>query len=433
MLRIRIAKTLFPFVAVAVLGSVRYPGSKMKSGKFGGLNITQCEPKLPKVDVTFPQHDPIIIEEVTMSDGSKYVGVLHDGQRCGEGESWEKKGHYKGTWVNNVKCGNGVFKFSHGCTYEGQFANDLPNGHGKMTLRDGKVFEGEFVNGALKGQPRSLTFPWGRYEGDVLNNQPHGYGRKIFKSGELMEGDFCEGVASGQVKHVKKSGAVWEGHFVNNQLVSGRCTCTDGTIKEGTFVNGDMNGECTVYGPAGGFKYSGMFVNDVPHGFGTATLPGGIIVEGTFVNGRPHGILRSTLPNGVVADVEFVDGVPQKNVSSTLPDGGVATGTLTGVETGEIDGSVRIDYPDGIVAEATLTNRMMHGPIKITYPDGTVTVGLIKCNKNYGEWRTTKPDGTVTVKDHTPHWADRMKLWEQELRLIYWPRLKVAVKFGKDE
>lgn len=140
MLRIRIAKTLFPVVAVALMCSARYKGHKTKAGKFVVLNIAQCEPRLPKVDATLPHHDPINIEEVIMADGSKYVGVLQDGKCCGEGESWDKNGHYKGQWVDNVKCGTGVFTFSNGCTYEGQFANDHPNGQGKMTLPGGKVF-----------------------------------------------------------------------------------------------------------------------------------------------------------------------------------------------------------------------------------------------------------------------------------------------------
>eukprot|EP01032_Pedospumella_encystans_P008920 gene8920-10538_t len=392
--------------AVAVMGSACNSGPKTKSDKFVVLNVAHCEPRLPKVDVTLPQHDHIIIEEVIMADGSKYVGVLQDGQRSGEGESWNKRGHFKGTWVNNVKCGKGVFTFSNGCTYEGQFANDLPNGQGKIILLDGKVFEGEFVNGALKGQPRSLTFSWGRYEGDVLNNHPHGYGRKIYKNGELMEGDFCEGVASGHVKYNDADGEVWEGHFENNQLISGKVTLKNGKVYEGTFLDWKLNGEGRYLYPDGSCFVS-LFINGEPHGPAHYTDADGSVVDGTYVNGTRSGLFRAIDVNGNVVDIMYVRGEPHE------------------VRTCEL--------PDGTIYEVIKTEYGLNGPAKLTYPDGTVKEGLMKCSEWYGEWKTTHPDGSITVRDYTPQLWDKVELHAKEMCLYCWCKVKAAINIGQPE
>ena len=189
MLSVSRLKALTPLLAVAVVGVTYKSVSNTKILRQNLFIFSSCEQAVTPGSGVQLQSDPICPEEFTMADGSKYVGVLQDGQRCGEGESWDKKGHYKGTWINNVKCGLGIFTYTTGCVYEGAFANDQPNGLGKMTLRDGKVFEGEFVNGVLQGQPRTLMFPSACYHGDVLNNMPHGKGRMEYNNGSVLEGE----------------------------------------------------------------------------------------------------------------------------------------------------------------------------------------------------------------------------------------------------
>ncbi len=423
MLRIRSVKTLAPLVAFAVMGSSRYSGPKTKSGNFVGLNFIQCEPRLPTVDVSLPQYKAAVVEEVVMADGSKYVGVRQDGQRCGEGESWDKKGHYKGSGVGNVKGGQGGFKFANGYTYEGQFDNDLLNGHGKMTLRDGEVFEGEFVNGVLQGQPRCLTFPWGRFEGDTLNNLPHGFGRKVYNDGVLEEGEFFEGLASGQFKRIDLEGTVLEGEFANNVITSGKATFTCGSVMEGTFIDYQLHGPGRMYLP-GEYDFVGLFVNGNRHGPGRCTTADGSVCEETYVDDKLHGRTRRVYPNGNVNEVEYIHGVPQSASMHFKKSGDMITGTLVKLEQGQT--LVNEDSEGKISALKVI----LHGPLKIVCSDGTVIEGICKCNRPYGVITTTHPDGSITVEDRTPRMNDKLKLLAEEQRLINWPKFKAALNIG---
>lgn len=56
-----------------------------------------------------------------------YVGQFRNGMRHGVGTFYYSTGaHYSGDWVENVKCGQGIFTFENGTTHEGRFDNDRP-------------------------------------------------------------------------------------------------------------------------------------------------------------------------------------------------------------------------------------------------------------------------------------------------------------------
>ena len=57
---------------------------------------------------------------------------------------------YEGEYLNDRKCGEGVYTWSNGCRYRGQFENDLRHGYGEMMEVDGTVHRGSWVDGVQK-------------------------------------------------------------------------------------------------------------------------------------------------------------------------------------------------------------------------------------------------------------------------------------------
>lgn len=73
------------------------------------------------------------------------------GRRHGYGV-WEIKGgdRYEGEYVNDRKCGEGVYWWGNGCWYRGQFEADLRHGYGEMGVGGGRVVRGLWVDGVHK-------------------------------------------------------------------------------------------------------------------------------------------------------------------------------------------------------------------------------------------------------------------------------------------
>lgn len=80
--------------------------------------------------------------EYRWSDGSYYKGEFCGGLRHGKG-FWSKAGKsrfdnltgndcYEGDYVNDKKCGKGIFRWASGAVYEGDFFDDHRHGNGEM-------------------------------------------------------------------------------------------------------------------------------------------------------------------------------------------------------------------------------------------------------------------------------------------------------------
>jgi len=80
-----------------------------------------------KIEATFVKGE--IQGEVTVSyaDGSKYIGGMVDGERCGYGEYTSEFEQYKGQWLDNKKHGEGHYETSY-FSARGLFSNNKLNG-----------------------------------------------------------------------------------------------------------------------------------------------------------------------------------------------------------------------------------------------------------------------------------------------------------------
>lgn len=86
----------------------------------------------------------------------QYVGELKEGMKNGYGLWLESKddpnsNQYRGEFMNDKKCGYGVFRWSSGNYYKGNFKNDERDGYGEMHWNDGSVYKGQWHNGIQHG------------------------------------------------------------------------------------------------------------------------------------------------------------------------------------------------------------------------------------------------------------------------------------------
>ncbi len=83
--------------------------------------------------------------EIEYSDGSVYIGELHDLQKNGKGKLTYASGDvYEGEFVADAVTGTGTFTFANGDTYEGQLVNGKKEGKGIYKWADGSSYEGDY-------------------------------------------------------------------------------------------------------------------------------------------------------------------------------------------------------------------------------------------------------------------------------------------------
>lgn len=109
--------------------------------------------------------------ELTLEDGSTYVGNI----------------------LNNQPQGQGVQTYPDGTRYEGLFSMGYRQGQGKLTYADGSVYKGTFLNGLPGGLGRITYADGSSYVGDFVKGYPEGRGKYTSKDGEQVEADWKAG------------------------------------------------------------------------------------------------------------------------------------------------------------------------------------------------------------------------------------------------
>lgn len=109
-------------------------------------------------------------EELTYSDGSKYVGQTKNKERHGQGTyTYFDGSKYVGEWKNNLQHGQGTYNDVKGYKYIGEYKNGKPF-KGTLTLANGNTYFGEFKN-----------------------NLPDGLGITTYLNGKKESGRFSKG------------------------------------------------------------------------------------------------------------------------------------------------------------------------------------------------------------------------------------------------
>ncbi|MGY6650482.1 hypothetical protein [Wenyingzhuangia sp. IMCC45574] len=121
-------------------------------------------------------------------------------------------------------------------------------------------------------------------KGDCEN----GYGVYIYSGGEKYVGFFKESLRDGEGIMYYSKESFFEGTFKNDELISGKKVYKDGSIQEGVFVNGRLNGEGIII-IKNGDRYEGSFINGLYHGHGVLKYRDGAKYIGEFSKGLRDG------------------------------------------------------------------------------------------------------------------------------------------------
>ncbi len=236
-----------------------------------------------------------------------------------------------GCQSGNCLNGEGVYLFSSGARYEGAFFLGKRQGQGKLSLSNGVVYQGHFDRDYREGDGRQTDPDGSVYTGQFHRDRFHGKGIMTYADGSVYRGEWDSGNRHGQGLFVDHQGKRMEGSWVKNEYQGAqkiivdvatssafstplkdqepvvdvsytqpstaglRYTYQDGSIFEGTQVNGLPEGSGTCH-YANGDYYSGGWSHHAPHGEGTLMMTDGRRLQGRWVYGRLHKLTASTQP-----------------------------------------------------------------------------------------------------------------------------------------
>ena len=84
-----------------------------------------------------------------------YIGYFFNNKKNGFGIIYDntlQNIRFKGNFVDDLKCGNGIFYYKNGDRYEGNFDNDKKEGFGIFYFKSGNTWEGPFHNDKMDGE-----------------------------------------------------------------------------------------------------------------------------------------------------------------------------------------------------------------------------------------------------------------------------------------
>ena len=156
---------------------------------------------------------------------------------------------YEGDWVNNLRSGKGIMKWSDNSIFEGEWSEDV-RVYGKLELPNDIVYEGQWKNGLFDGK-----------------------GKLTLKSGNTIYCYFSEAKMANPAKIVYKNKSVYTGpikYFI---------------IMNSNFIK---EGKGRLIDPIHG-KYYGYFINDSKNGIGIFEYSNNDVYVGNFVDNKRCG------------------------------------------------------------------------------------------------------------------------------------------------
>ena len=117
----------------------------------------------------------------------------------------DKKGRYKGEWMNGIPNGKGIKHIYEGDYYiEGNFVDGFAEGHCKQTFE----------------QTWEMMQPY--YEGEFKRNEYNGEGEYHYGDGYYYKGQWKDSKYHGQgAEYSKRRNKTWVGYFENDEKVNG--------------------------------------------------------------------------------------------------------------------------------------------------------------------------------------------------------------------
>ena len=224
-------------------------------------------------------------------------------------------------------------------------SNEMFIGRQSNVSCNNKNENSELYNDLKKTNSNILNLSNGdKYKGDIINNKPNGKGIYYSITGEIKEGTFIDGHLNGNGKMTLNNGFFLEGNFLDDEL--------DGY---GKTIN--LNGE----------MYEGEFKNNIREGKGKLILSNEDRLEGNFKKGKLEGHGKFISKNGESYDGEFIDGIPNGRGLKKYKDGSEFEGYF---EKGKENIYGIKKWKDGQIYEGEFLNGIKNGIGKETFKNG---------------------------------------------------------------
>ncbi len=279
---------------------------------------------------------------------------------------------YQGDLVDGHREGNGTNKWPNGQMYRGEWLANRRHGRGTHTWPDGRTATGQWYKGHLHGRVL-VSWPNGAsYDGECQAGQKHGRGEN---STESIEGkqNIDDVAHPSPLSHsvgvwIDSKGSKYSGNFVNDKEHGfGTLTHLDGRKYRGQFQDGDKHGYGIQVWPTR--TYDGEWAEGKFHGRGKLVWSTGATYTGQFLEGSYHGMGVYTWPSGKKYVGEWDRGRKHGHGVYTWPTGKKYSG----------------EYHKG----------MKHGYGRMEWGDGRVYCGSWKEGDRWGRGVQTNADGSV--------------------------------------
>ena len=99
-------------------------------------------------------------------------------------------GTYVGGWKDNLRNGQGTYKWTNGDIYKGKWVNDKRHGEGQYTWTDGSKYKGNYSHGIRSGYGIYYYVNGSMYEGTWQNNLKHGIANFYYKESVNIGGKY---------------------------------------------------------------------------------------------------------------------------------------------------------------------------------------------------------------------------------------------------
>ena len=323
-------------------------------------------------------------------NNDEYIGQLEKGQRHGKGKlkfsdnNANKQDYYVGDWVNDLKEGQGVFKWTSGFIYEGKWRND-ERLHGTMIWPSGEKYEGHWRDGKRDGAGINY-FADGKIEFKgtwSLDKYISGYGVMKNENGEIYEGDFMDGKKHGKgiMKYPntnKNKEEVYEGEWANDERSGkGVVKFCNGDIYEGEWAADKQNGigiiKYSENNEKNRLSYDGKWKNGMINGFGVMNWKDGTRFEGDWINDTKEGKGKYFTPDGLKYEGEFKGTYHGNGILYSSDQ--IIKYKGTWLQGRYQTGYGKMEYENGHIYEGEWMEGNTHGKGKYIWPDGEVYDG----------------------------------------------------------
>lgn len=175
--------------------------------------------------------------------------------------------------------------------------------------------------------------------------------------------------------------SIYDGELRNSKFWGkGLLFGIDGTIIDGNFVNGKMNGHCKVDSrPSNGCTFEGEYVMNVIEGYGEATFPNGDVYRGNYVHNKCHGQGGRYHKSGGYYEGNWMDGHKIGAGKMRMANGGIFFGMFIDSAATEgiwmySSGEIHVGYFGHVMSDNSL-RYFKHGLGRNYKPNGEILEG----------------------------------------------------------